>query len=440
MSRLDTSSPAAVPEPPAEEKSTFEASSSSAIEDQTPDWLKSLQPPESKPVETPVTPASGENFPDWFSGLPGISAENIPESSTSTGGSEEPAALGNLPDWLSELKEKSAQLEPIPPETGSDAPISGENIPDWLGQLQERGNAPESMPPVAEAGIPASKHDLPDWLNILQEKNADTEAATPPDSPGGEIPSMENLPDWLNQLQGSGVESDLTTPAAKGDSVPDWLSGLGPEGEAPISASGEKVPGWLSDLESKPVSTTEPSEETIGVEPRGEATSAGETPSWLSQSLTDITAAEEVEHHKDDFDVVSEPPDKNKRIEPLPEWLSGIESTAPVSSGPPALIIDNKSNAAGETAFSMEAPDWLSKLKPEQRPEKSGATAEDQTPAADLEAAALPSWVQAMRPVESVVDEARASSLNGGPDYRAEWSVGWLDRSFAIGPRPGILT
>ncbi len=59
----------------------------------------------------------------------------------------------------------------------------------------------------------------------------------------------------------------------------------------------------------------------------------------------------------------------------------------------------------------METPDWLSKLKPEQSGEKAPALEDDQAPSDDLEAGALPSWVQAMRPVESVVSEAGAGSL-----------------------------
>jgi hypothetical protein len=381
MSRLDAGSQAATSAAPAEEKASFEEPASPLSDDQTPDWLKSFQSTESKSPEPPAPPSGGEKIPDWFSGLPGISAENGPESSPPISGMEEPASAGNLPEWLNQIPEKTAE--------------------------------PESTPPATAAGEPASREKLPDWLNQLQEKNAEA-GLTPSISTGGETPSMDNLPDWLNQLQGKTADSEFASTADQNESVPNWLSGVEPEAGAPIPASAGNVPDWLSNLESKPVSESETSANAPGSEPPSGATPPGDTPSWLTQLQADIHAAEEVEKHKDDYEVVSEPASQMKGNEPLPEWLSGIERTAPPTSGPPALIIDkgNPPDVTGESAFSMEAPDWLSKLKPEQGAEKSAPSEGDQPPAADIEAAALPSWVQAMRPVESVVDEAKANTYS----------------------------
>ena len=59
--------------------------------------------------------------------------------------------------------------------------------------------------------------------------------------------------------------------------------------------------------------------------------------------------------------------------------------------------------------FSLETPDWLSKLKPEQASEKAVlGTNEPPTPDS-MEISELPSWVQAMRPVESVMEETRSA-------------------------------
>jgi hypothetical protein len=131
----------------------------------------------------------------------------------------------------------------------------------------------------------------------------------------------------------------------------------------------------------------------------------------LSQLQADVNAAQEAQQHKDDFEVVPAAPASQKETGPLPEWLSGIEPTTPFSSSTPALIGDNKDNPPGEqgeTAFSMETPDWLSKLNPEQAAEKPAIANEGQADSGNLEAAELPSWVQAMRPVESVVESKTA--------------------------------
>jgi hypothetical protein len=407
MSRLDASSPAGAPGQIHNEKMAFEAPAASESEDQTPDWLKSIQPEESKPTEASAPSTEGENYPDWFSGLSGVSTGGEPESELPSSEFEEPAVPGNLPDWLSQLKEKSAELEPAPPANENEPTFSSEGIPDWLGQLQEKGAVSE--PPSFPTEEPIPQQDSPDWLNVLQEKSAEAESV-PPVSPIEENPPKENIPDWLNQLQGKGVEADVSSPVEKSETVPDWLSGLEAGEKGPVTTPGENVPDWLEGLQSKSVS---PAEESPVPESQGETALPPEAPSWLSQLQADIVAAEEAGKQKDEFEVVSESSDNEKGMEPIPEWLSGLEGKTPPTSGTPALIIDNKGNApesASEAAFSMEAPDWLSKLTPEQSPDSSAST-EEQTPTAEIEAAALPTWVQAMRPVESVVDETKAGSV-----------------------------
>ncbi len=57
--------------------------------------------------------------------------------------------------------------------------------------------------------------------------------------------------------------------------------------------------------------------------------------------------------------------------------------------------------------ISLEMPDWISKLNPEQADEKASAGVTEPSTPENLEVSELPSWVQAMRPVESVVSEPR---------------------------------
>ncbi|HVM70809.1 MAG TPA: hypothetical protein VMT91_03545, partial [Anaerolineales bacterium] len=194
--------------------------------------------------------------------------------------------------------------------------------------------------------------------------------------------------------------------------VPDWLVSFGsvqepaaPESTAPAPA--ENVPDWLAGLAEKSAPGTGTQSNVFSSEPSSASSPPSEMPSWLSQLQADVNSAQDAQKHAQDFEVVPPEPTAHKETGPLPEWLSGIKPVAPASDGTPALIGDNTSPAQGNEAFSMETPDWLSKLNPDQTPEKT-VEPEQKAESENLEAAELPSWVQAMRPVESVVESKTA--------------------------------
>jgi hypothetical protein len=100
--------------------------------------------------------------------------------------------------------------------------------------------------------------------------------------------------------------------------------------------------------------------------------------------------------------------------ESLPAWLSGPGETGGELQKTPALIQDqDEGTPQGDTpgTFSMEEqPDWLSSVKPEEGRKTATPENDDAGMAESLEKADLPSWVQAMRPVESVVAGLDAAS------------------------------
>ena len=393
-----------------------------------PDWLLGLE----------KSASEDEEVPDWLAGLrsdkPAESAEVPDEEGEST------PEMGNA-DWMARLggepQAATSESRVGEPSAFEASPKSDSDdlSPDWLQSLQSIGSSTEE-PPVAS---PGDEKNLPDWFSNLPGISADSEPALA----GTEEPApAEGLPDWLNQLQEKAAEPESPTPVAGAESTPDWLTGFGSEPGTPTSAPGENVPEWLSNLEGKSGSESGMPAALFSSESQPAGTSIGETPDWLSQLKADVNAAEEVEKHKDDFEVVSESPAEVKGAEPLPEWLAGIERTAPPSSGTPALIVENKGNPpgeAGETAFSMEAPDWLSKLKPEQGTGKGTENEEEQTAGGNLEAAELPSWVQAMRPLESVVDEASTTPLNEDQVTEQSGPLAGLIGVLPTGPGLGLL-
>jgi hypothetical protein len=303
--------------------------------------------------------SKGEETSDWLAGL--RSDKPVEPEPVSSVEEEAAAELGNE-DWIARL---GGEMQSVTPEPPADGRSAVEALPESDSGAQE--------PPAASQG----GGNLSEWLSELPATLAESEVERP-------IPT-EDLSDQWNQPEKKAAEPEPTPPVGGAESVPDWLSNLRPE-------SGTLAALFVS-------------------EPQAESSSSGETPDQLSPLQADVNAAETVEKHKDDFGVVSEPAAQTQETGPLPEWLAGIDRTAPPSGGTPALIDDegNPPGEKGETAFSLEAPDWLFKLNPEQGAEKGTEKEENQLAPGDLESAELPSWVQAMRPLESVVAEVMTS-------------------------------
>jgi hypothetical protein len=350
--------------------------------------------------------------PDWLSGLRG-DAPSAPASPAKKNTSDFDPSRGAT--RIFSAPPDGGTPPAFPAESVEPAPEAGE--PDWLKSLQSSGSAmaEDVSTPAAEPSALPGGDSLPDWLSGMAAGTPASPAETAaPSEPAPAAESAAGL-DWLDQLKQKADEQQPPAgeAAAGTESAPDWLASFGPGPGTPTSAPGESVPEWLSNLEAKtgsPLAGTGPL-----INSETPPASAGDNPDWLSNLQADVSAAAEAEKHKDDFEVVSEPePEPLKGTGPLPEWLAGIDrSTPPAETGStPALIAENQDGAAnqgGDAAFSMESPDWLSKLKPEQAGEKAFESEEQaESETGNLEAAELPSWVQAMRPVEAVVSETAA--------------------------------
>ncbi len=405
------------------------------LEQALPSWLRSLrqgQEPQATekpaaesagegglPLPSAAQPAPEEDLPDWLAGL-GAQAEEEEEE---------------LPDWLAGIRGKvgaetgiPASEEPIthplvgaetldrlgsegavgPPEYeiasgrmeaeigGPEQAAGGEELPDWLSKLEE------SVPAAPEAAAPVE--GLPDWLKGTAE--AAPEAAAP----------AEGLPDWLKGT-GEGLPTEAAPEAAApAEGLPDWLKGTGeglPTEAAPEAAvPSEALPDWLSKLEQMegtepPPAATPAFSESLPDWLSGEAQAgpqapppailpeqpSEESPAWLPEGPAGLEA---------------ETP-----AGPLPDWLAEVEaSAAPTESAAPAFVMGAEEEEippeAAAPVFAMETPDWLSSLRPEEgsKPfaEETGQPPSEET-GGEIAPAELPSWVQAMRPVEAVVSE-----------------------------------
>ncbi len=373
----------------------------------TPDWLSSLgsigeNPLEELPTQPePALPAAEP--PDWLASLgeetkaPTANtqpAEETPDWLAGLGGAAVAASTTDLPDWLAGTEQPAAPVAEPPsqsaPETEAAAPVS--DLPDWMAELQQS----EAAATIPSEGLPAeaAAADLPDWivgLQPAQQNSALYDAPTVP-LPQDEATmpaAMNTLPDWLAEAVGEApqeaepvIEPERTAKPFDTGSLGD-LGGLGKTGE---------LPDWMAGLTAAESQPSEPAQP----EP---AITADDTPDWLAG----LTAGAGIAAIETATQAAAQPQaEQPAEAEPMAFELPSIEAENSAS----VLSTENEQNV--DSILSMEMPDWLSGFtpsEPETQQPQAAAPTDD-----DLRPAELPSWVQAMRPVESVISETAADS------------------------------
>jgi len=284
------------------------------------------------------------------------------------------AARGEAADWMADLPAQSS-VEPPPA-----APLE---TPDWMARLKEQ--TPEEAPPTqAKPSQSQPAADVPDWLKSLDSGQQSA------------APAASQVPDWLK-----GIESEPTPPAAAEPPLPTFLKEAPPTGaEAPSPAEQlPQTPDWLTSLGSAPQVPEEPIPPAPTFQkvsfPASDpvpspAEQSPEAPDWLA-SLGSVPPAP---------------------AEPAPPIFAAQTFSAPEEASPqespeaPAFSQDALSGSDVDSLFaSMQIPDWLSSAVPE-TPKSAQSDLPPAAQSADLSPAELPSWVQAMRPVESGVPGA----------------------------------
>ena len=401
------------PEEPAQPESEIPAQPVEPIE-ATPDlsaWLSSLD------GETPQEPPAGEGTPppeeksDW---LIQFQAATPPEAETGAGlfPEKEPAA-DETPDWLSHLQSESASGE-----TPEEEIQPADEVPDWLKEYEQEPPVEEETPaeviPVG-AETPEEEiqpaHEVPDWLKEYEQEppvEEETPAEVLPvgvETPEEEIQPAHEVPDWLKEHEQEPLPAEEEIPARTIESVPaspqeaetpqespeeeilpDWLTITSEETPQEQPVGGEGVPSWVD----APVESPPP------------VPAADATPAWLS----DFAAAAPVTP-KDQLDEEGEP--ISAFVEGSEDWLN-----LPGSSQSPALPETTGMEVLGEGVdivppfLSEQVPDWLGKPPPQAATDGEEITPEPEVEEpfiegeGSLEEASLPTWLEAMRPVEAV--------------------------------------
>jgi hypothetical protein len=436
--------------------------STSALESTLPSWLRSLRkgddsaenesgagtpPGESLPLgpAQEPNPESTDDQPDWLTGLGKIVSDDEKE----------------VPDWLASLREEKPDNTPLEstslqePALNTTGSLSmGETEADWAARMGGEPT-PEALETKPESEVSEGGESF-DWLDSLKpESDVPSSGVQLPE------PQDEALNEWLSGLPGSSEEiqqstveneglpentdQPLETPLnlesapveedmkVAGIDAPDWLSNLGSIPPVSEEPSRESLPEWLSDMEIKagPESVPPATPSNSDIPAPGDA--GNEFPDWLAQFPASEPGIDGQPATKKPSDTVPLSSGIETGTGPLPEWLAGIKRTTPPSDATPALIAGKEVPGSGEKStppFSMETPDWLSQLKPEQVTEKASPGTNQPITPDSMEISELPSWVQAMRPVESVMEETKSA-----PQEQAQVT----EKTGPLAGLPGVL-
>jgi hypothetical protein len=222
--------------------------------------------------------------------------------------------------------------------------------------------------------------------------------------------SAGDTADWLKSFETGTSSSDQ-----------DWLKGLqSGESEQPTQDS---VPAWLS---AEPTSMAE-SEQPPAAPEKDDA--ALDIPSWLKAAAPQSSIYDEPP-------VEQETPAPASSSSDTSDWLNAFKSVdmpdaqevpafsteTPLNSVPPASVDDAQPSADADALFT-DMPAWLSITDDSIAPESIPAPI---TNADAISPGDLPSWVQAMRPVDAGTPQSSSASLSSDRNLESSGALAGL--------------
>ncbi len=376
-----------------------------------------------------ICPFCGKTNPEDAEVCMHCQARLIPSSNPLSPSSSE--AKQELSDWLNSTREDAAKNAGLPGVPSQTAPgdSSQENTPEWLARIRERSKAEQEVAKAANGLIDSPESPAPQAKKSHPSKKAKVEGVK---NEKPEEAWLEELRDEKDSVaDGQPEKADLGTSDIPPAESEDWLKKLEGWQDSP-----EAHPGRVKDEHGvwvKPFHTSDLKE--LGDHPELEAPT--HVPSKKRPEKKEDPDQDWLERTRQEAQK-SEPPASVPPEEPIPDWLEELESSFPSpeptkkkgvekiktgSGAPPVKIPPVGSIPTG----AEEMPDFLKNIEPgSSRKSKPSAPAfipghdvEPLTPSqplaeppkekpADMEGLApaqLPSWLQAMRPVESVLPE-----------------------------------
>lgn len=294
--------------------------------------------------------------------------------------------------WLDRLGGIEEPSQTTPEQSAGPQDESG-----WLDEIGTP-SVPGPVEAAPDQAVPARPFAAEDDLSWLNQLGGVPEPAQPPELSSGrdEKPSSEDL-SWLNDL-GKPAPSETTLPSA---AQPDlgWLDEPGGRSE-PLSAP----PLMQADSETDQV----PPRQTA---PLHEDAAEEAEPDWLKRA-TEAPSMPAPGDLSMDWFSSSDQAGQEKTPPDVPQTAPSAQDIFSTHGEPESL-----SDQDIDSLFSVEMPDWLSQPEPGKAdsasPKPAPAPGEADESLAPVD---LPSWVQAMRPVEAVITE----TASGVADQPAE--------------------
>ena len=386
--------------------SDFAQEESVSSDSETPSWLAGLTPSESQADEK-------DELTDWFRNADDSKPMETPKEISSFDDTfSTTSSKDETPDWLRQMSadEDAKKAQPQSFDTDSNLfPAESSDTPDWLKQMAGGDNQPPSFDEPASA-IPANDVDTPDWLHGIEDRSQSTDLPDFTESGSGKseppaLVSTGELPAWLND------PVEKAPKPVQDDTTPKWL-----KKDAPASVTGE-LPAWLSSSEETVRLTNSSKEQTPAQNESAQDDVLGDLPSWLKASAPQANLFEDSEEASaTPADASFDTPDWLNTFKPdeesQPESMPAIKKDLPFDM-PPVFATDDQAGENVDNLFT-EMPDWLSNAMD---------LPDSPTPITNTDAIApgeLPSWVQAMRPVDAAPSSLSSSLLSFTSDQTLE--------------------
>src|SRR5215216_821297 len=232
--------------PPPDLLAGLASQTSSAGEEDVPDWLASLTPPTVPKASTPSAPAPEANT-DFFSQF--NQKESKPEPV------REPPPQESAPSWLSGMREEAT------------IPFEKDELSEWFTQASDQpeetveshedqgsmgwGSRFDSPSNSAQESTPKEEEDL-SWLHNLEAASKQT----------GDLQTPKQERDWTADFETPSTPSTSSTPDAASQQDLSWLDRLGgieepsqPGSEQAAAPSPQEDLSWLNQLGGLPQSS-----------------------------------------------------------------------------------------------------------------------------------------------------------------------------------------
>jgi len=359
------------------------------------DWLNNLGSTETSAVEEPASVQAEAPAEDlgWLNEL-GDAQSSVAEEPASV---QSEASLDDL-DWMKNLDDPQSVAAEESVSVQAESPV--EDL-DWLNNL---GGTEAKASEEPSSALTETSHEDLGWLNDLGGTQSSVEEEVVPaqsETSLGDLDWMKNLGDTSSSV----AEESVSTQSEASDDL-DWMKNLGNVQETPVVEA--------SDTKFTPPGTKPLDDLTAGIDT---------TPDWLKSAMEepsmpapgelsmDWFANQEKPAESDETSVPDETFDAQSDEIPAPT-LSEADSPLPDldlpfgdSSAAPAQDLD--------AMFNIDMPDWASEeAYTEAEMSEDGATDTPEAGGEDLAPVELPSWVQAMRPVDSVIADETSSALD----------------------------